>query len=176
MKISGWHYAEESDAAIEDKRAIFLAAPHTSILDFVVGYVYAASVGMKMRVMIKKEAFFFPLGPILRALGGFPIDRSHPQEMILGVIREMEKSDTFYLCLCPEGTRELVRRWKTGYHTIATHTGVPVYAGHYDYKTKAFGHGPRVELTGDPRADTERIQKIYRDMNLHALHPERYVA
>ena len=176
FKVLGWRYASGDDCSIPEKKAIFLAAPHTSILDFVIGYLYACSVGVKFKVMIKKEAFFFPLGPILKALGGFPIDRSHPEKVIMGVVHAMSESDSFYLCLCPEGTRKAVRKWKTGYHSIALHAGVPVYLGHYDYKKKTCGHGPKFELSGDARADTDRIQEIYRSMDLHPLHKDGYIA
>ena len=175
MKKTGWHYGFPEDNCMPDKKAIFLAAPHTSIWDFVIGYLYAASIGIKPKVMIKKEAFFFPFGLLLRALGGFPIDRSHPQKVLMGVMHEMEKSDFFYLIMCPEGTRKPVHKWKTGYHSIAQHTGVPVYAGYYDYKKKIFGHGPLMELTEDARADTDRIQQFYKSLELTALHPEGYV-
>ena len=176
FKVFGWRYATPEDACIKDQKAIFLAAPHTSIWDFVIGYMYACSVGVKFRVMIKKEAFFFPAGPLLRALGGFPIDRTNPQAMMMSIMHEMNGAESFYLCLCPEGTRKAVARWKTGYHSIARHTGVPVYAGYYDYKKKIFGHGPVVELTDDARADTDRIQSIYRSRNLTPLHPKGYKA
>lgn len=176
FKVLGWRYASEDDCSIPEKKAIFLAAPHTSIWDFVIGYLYASSIGVKFKVMIKKEAFFFPAGPLLKALGGFPIDRSHPEKVIMGVVHAMSDSDSFYLCMCPEGTRKAVRKWKTGYHSIALHTGAPVYLGHYDYKTKICGHGPKVSLTGDARADTDRIQEIYRSMDLHPLHEGGYIA
>jgi len=174
MKLFGWRYAAPRDSEIEEKKAIFLAAPHTSIIDFLIGYLYASSVGVKFRVMIKKEAFFFPFGAILRALGGFPIDRSNPQKVLMGVMHEMQKEDSFYLCLCPEGTRKAVRKWKTGYHSIARHCNVPVYLGHYNYKEKTFGHGPKFDLGEDARKDTDKIQEIYESMNLVARHPEKY--
>lgn len=174
-KVMGWKITEGEDKLIPEKKAIFLAAPHTSLWDFVIGYLYYRSIGGKLSVMIKKEAFFFPLGPILRALGGFPMDRSHPQKMLVSVIHAMQSEDTVHLTMCPEGTRKAVRKWKTGYHTIAMATGAPVYLGHYDYKTKELGHGPRVELTGDARADTDMIQQMYEDMHLTAKHPEGYV-
>lgn len=174
MNVLGWRYSEGEGDMIPEQKAIFLAAPHTSIWDFVIGYLYYRSIGGKLRVMIKKEAFFFPFGLLLRALGGFPIDRSHPQKVLMGVVHEMEKPGVFHLCICPEGTRKAVHKWKTGYHSIATHTGAPVYLGHYDYKTKLLGHGPAFPLTGDARADTDEIQKAYGRMGLTALHPEGY--
>ena len=174
MKLSGWKYGTPEDGEMTDKKAVVLAAPHTSIWDFVIGYLYASSIGVKFKVMIKKEAFFFPFGLILKALGGFPIDRSHPQKVLMGVMHEMEKSDSFYLCLCPEGTRKAVRKWKTGYHSIARHTGVNVYAGYYDYRKKIFGHGPVIPLTDDARSDTDRIQQFYKSLDLTPLHPDGY--
>lgn len=175
IKLLGWKIAPGEDVMVPEEKVVFLAAPHTSIWDFVIGYLYFRAVGDKARVMIKKDAFVFPLGPVLKTLGGFPIDRSHPQKVIMSVMHEMQKGGTFHLCLCPEGTRKAVRKWKTGYHSIAMQTGATVYLGHFDYKTKTFGHGPKFELTGDARADTDAIQKIYEDMNLTALHPDGYV-
>lgn len=174
LDIMGWKYSDCEDRLIPEQKIIFLAAPHTSIWDFVIGYLYYRSIGGKLRVMIKKEAFFFPFSLLLKALGGFPIDRSHPQKVLMNVVHEMEKPGVFHLCICPEGTRKAVRKWKTGYHAIAMHTGASVYLGHYDYRTKRLGHGPRFELTGDVRADTDAIQKAYEDMHLTALHPEGY--
>lgn len=174
-KLMGWTMAPGEDTLIPEEKAIFLAAPHTSIFDFVIGYLYYRAIGGHLRAMVKKEAFFFPLGPILKALGAFPIDRSSPQTMLMGVIHEMKKEGVVHIVICPEGTRKAVRKWKTGYHTIAKATGAPVYLGHYDYKTKVFGHGPKVELTDDARKDTDRIQQMYEEMHLTALHPKGYV-
>lgn len=173
--LMGWTIGEGEDKKIEDRNAIFLAAPHTSIFDFVIGYLYFRSIDDKPRIMIKKEAFVFPLGCILRSLGGFPIDRKNSQSMIMGIIHEMQNSRNFHLVLCPEGTRKPVKRWKSGYHTIASATGAPVYIGYYDYARKICGHKEKVELSDDARADTLKIQKIYEDMQLTAKYPGNYL-
>ena len=175
-KILGWRAAEGEGLIPEDK-AVILAAPHTSIYDFVVGFFYYRSLGGRLTIMIKKEAFFWPLGPILRRLGAFPMDRKHPQKMMMSIIHEMSKPDTkCMLTICPEGTRKAVHKWKTGYHTIARECNVPVYLAHLDYKTRVIGSGSGnpIPLTDDARADTDRIQQLYEDMNLTALHPEGY--
>ena len=172
--LLGWTITEGEDKVVPEEKAVILAAPHTSIWDFVVGYLYYRSIGGHLRTMIKKEAFFFPLGPVLRAMGGFPIDRSNPQKMVMSIIHEMHKEGTFHLVICPEGTRKAVRKWKTGYHTIATEAGIPVYLSHYDYKKKKVGRGQRFVLTGNARADTDAIQAAYEKMGLTALHPEMF--
>ena len=172
-KVMGW---KATEPIIPEDKAVVLAAPHTSIWDFAVGYFYYRSLGGKLKVMIKKEAFFFPVSLLLRAMGGFPIDRKNPQQMLMKVIHEMESTDEkVILVICPEGTRKAVHKWKTGYHTIAKACNLPVYLAHIDYKKKEFGRGPRVELTDNPRADTDRIQQMYEDMHLTAKHPDGYV-
>ena len=170
-KLLGWTIVGQKPS--EDK-VIFLAAPHTSIWDFVIGYFYYRAVGGHLRTMIKQEAFFFPLKYLLRAMGAFPIDRSHPQKMLMGVMHEMQQPGIFHMVICPEGTRKAVKKWKTGYHTIATNTGAPVYLTFFDYKTKHVGILGKYELTGTAREDTDRIQAIYASHHLTGLRPEMY--
>ena len=172
LKTLGW--TAEGSVAEEDN-CVILAAPHTSIWDFAIGYFYYRSIGGRLTVMIKKEAFFFPVKYLLRAMGGFPMDRSHPQATIMNLVEKMKGDGVCHLVICPEGTRKPVHKWKTGYHTIARAASVPVYISYFDYKTKHVGLGPKVELTDDARADTDRIQQMYEDMHLTGLHPEGYV-
>lgn len=174
-KVLGWHITPLEDTPVPEDKAIILAAPHTSIWDFVIGHLYYRSMGGKLKVMIKKEAFFWPFGPLLKAMGGIPIDRSNPSGLLVSLIHEMERPGTCHLVICPEGTRKPVRRWKTGYHNIASHTGVPVYLSHYDFAKKEVGRGQKIALTDDSRADTDRIQKAYAAMRLTALYPEDYL-
>jgi 1-acyl-sn-glycerol-3-phosphate acyltransferase len=87
----------------------------------------------------------------------------------------MKARKTVHLALAPEGTRKPVKRWKTGFHTIAREVGCPVYMGYFDWGTKRISRGHKVELTDDARADMERIQKLYEDMHLVGKHPEMYI-
>lgn len=174
FKVLRWRIVPGKDVLPKDKKAIFLYAPHTSIWDTVIGYLYFQYVGGRVSIMIKKEAFKGPFGWFLRKLGGFPIDRSRSQGAMLELIHAFNDSDSFYLCICPEGTRKAVKRWKTGYHTIAMQTGVPVYLSYADFKKKEASYGEPFELTGNAREDTDRIQAEYKKMQLTALHPKGY--
>ena len=49
---------------------IICLAPHTSNWDFILGLLYSRSIGMKINFLMKKEWFFWPLGPIFKSLGG----------------------------------------------------------------------------------------------------------
>ena len=172
MKTLGW--TVDSDPAPEDK-CIILGVPHTSAWDFVISYLYYTSVGGKAYVMIKKEFFFWPIGGLIRKMGGVPVDRKNAASLVLSVIHEMNKEEKFHLAIAPEGTRKAVKRWKTGFHTIAKQTGVPVYLGYFDWGRKHVGRGEKVELTDDARADMARIQEIYEGMHLTGKHPDGYI-
>ena len=160
---------------VPEKKCILLGAPHTSIWDFVVAFLYYYSQGGNAKCMVKKEMFVPVLGGIIRAMGAIPVDRQNAAGLLKSVIQAMEAEETFHLAIAPEGTRKPVKRWKTGFHLIARETGVPVYLAYFDWKTKHVGYKCKVELTDDAQADMERIQKMYRDMGLVGKYPEMYV-
>lgn len=168
LKMMGWK-AMDSTPVPEDK-CIILGAPHTSGWDFVVSYLFYTSIGGKSYVMIKKEFFVWPLGPILKALGGYPVDRSHGSSIVRQVITAFENNERMHMAIAPEGTRKATAKWKTGFHTIARATGVPVYLGYFDWGKKEVGRGVRIELTDDPKADMKRIRQWYKDKGLSLIH------
>ncbi len=172
LKMLGW---TADGGSVEEDKCIILGVPHTSAWDFVISYLFYRSCGEKAKCMVKKE-FFFPLvGWLLRAMGGIPVDRSSPTNMLRSVIEEMERPGRFHLAIAPEGTRKPVKNWKTGFHLIARSAGIPVYLGYFDWGRKRVGRGQRVELTDDPRADMKRIQELYEQMHLTGKHPEKYI-
>lgn len=170
-KVMGW---STTDPDITEDHVVILGVPHTSIWDFVVGWLYYRSYGKHMKTMIKKEVFVWPVSCMLKRLGGFPVDRSNSASLIVSLIHEMRKSDMFHLVICPEGTRKAVKKWKTGYHTIASQTGCPVYMGYFDWENKRVGIHGRFELQGNAREDTDRLQAEYEKLNLKAKYPEMY--
>ena len=178
-KFCGWALRKLGWTAVEplpeEKKCIMLGVPHTSVWDFLISYLYFKSIGGDGLCMIKKEMFFPPLGWILRAMGGIPVDRSNSGALVRSLITQMKTRETFHLAIAPEGTRKPVKRWKTGYHLIAKQTGATVYMSYFDWKTKHIGIGKRVELTDDARADTQRIQALYEEMGLEGKHPEKYI-
>ena len=74
LKIFGWTV----DITVPDyPKSIICVAPHTSNWDFILGKLAYASVGRKAGFLMKDTWFFFPLGPIFRAIGGVPVARKH---------------------------------------------------------------------------------------------------
>jgi 1-acyl-sn-glycerol-3-phosphate acyltransferase len=170
LKIIGWKVLSGVPDGV--KKAVVVMAPHTSNWDFVIGRLAFASLGVRIYLMIKKEAFFFPVGPILRALGGIPVDRRHSQNTVKTIGQHFEEKEKFYLIITPEGTRKRVERWKKGFYFIAQNAQVPILPGYLDYRKKEGGIGPMIIPTGDFEKDFAQIQDFYRGK--HARHPEKF--
>lgn len=170
LKIFGWKVTAGVPEGID--KAVIIMAPHTSNWDFVIGRLAFASKGIRISLMIKKESFFFPLGPVLRALGGIPVDRRHSQNTVKNISRYFETREKFYLVITPEGTRKRVERWKKGFYFIAEHAQVPILLGYMDYRKKEGGIGPMITPGGDFDKDFAVIRDFYSGM--HARHPEKF--
>lgn len=172
LKIFGWKLKGGLPA---DKKAVVISVPHTSIMDFIWGKLTFISQGVPTYILMKKEFFFFPLGPILRALNVIPVDRGNKENHIVErMVEEFKKRDVMYLTITPEGSRKKRKKWKKGFLVIAKEAGVPVYLGRIDYKDKYCTWGPRFEPTGDPDADLKYIMSTYKDAN--PRHPENFSA
>ncbi len=159
---------------IDGPKGIILGVPHTSAWDFVISWIYYTSVGGKASVMVKKEFFWGPLAPLMRSLGGVPVDRKRGATVAKQMIDAMNKAEKMHLAIAPEGTRQLTEKWKTGFHTIAKACDVPVYLGYFDWGRKQISRGERFELTDDAQADLKRIRQIYKEMGLKGKHPELF--
>jgi len=170
LALAGWkikaHYSDEM------RRSVIIQAPHTSNWDFFIGKLGFVSKGIPVRFLIKKEAFRFPLGPLVRALGGIPVDRSHSSNLVPQIAAMYREHEELMIVITPEGTRKLNRNWKKGFYYIASMAQVPIVLGYLDYSKKEGGLGPVFHPTGDYEADLRRIEDFYRDKT--ARHPEKF--
>ena len=172
LKILGWKVmAPEAPSA----KAIIIGVPHTSMWDFVISWLYYTSVGGSARIMVKKEMFFWPLGGLMRSLGGIPVDRSKGTISLLKqTVEAFNSHEKFHMAIAPEGTRKLTREWKAGFHTIARLTGAVVYLGYFDWGKKEIGWFETFPITKDAQADIRRMKAFYRAKGIVGKHPELF--
>ncbi len=168
LRLLGWKAMEPP---VEEPKCIILGVPHTSSWDFIISYFYYNSVGGKAYVMVKKEFFWGPLAPLMRALGAVPVDRKKGATVAKQMIEAMNKAEKMHLAIAPEGTRQRTERWKTGFHTIARACNIPVYMGYFDWGKKQVGRGIKIELTDDAQADLKRIKAHYKEMGIKGKNP-----
>jgi len=170
FKLFGWKIL--GDFPTQYKKLVILEAPHTSNLDYFIGMMCIYASGVKVNVIIKKEAFLWPFAGLLKKAGGIPIDRSGATSKVDAIARLFEKHDTLNLGITPEGTRSLSKKWKKGYYYIALKAKVPILLASIDYKKKAGHFGPVIFPTGDYEKDFAQIEDYYRGIN--ARYPEKY--
>lgn len=152
-------------------KLVVVGAPHTSQWDGVLAIAIFLASGLDCRWMAKKEAFQHPLGGVMRWLGGIPVDREAPQDLVQQMIDEMNRHEKCVLVITPEGTRKKVERWKTGFYRIALATGTPIALGYLDYARQVVGIGLVFEPTGQMEGQIEEMQAFFRTIT--PRHPER---
>jgi 1-acyl-sn-glycerol-3-phosphate acyltransferase len=162
LYAGGW----ECVGGIPDvRKAVLIAAPHTSNWDGFWLLVYKVSVGLDLHFLAKDALFWWPLGNLLRALGALPLDRDAGTQVVRQLGEAFANNEQFYLALAPEGTRKWKPYWKTGFYRIARAANVPVFLGFIDYRTKRLGLGGSITLTGDTENDLDKIRAFYEPLS-----------
>lgn len=153
-------------------KCIIALAPHTSNWDFIIGQLYMRSQGMKINFLMKKEWFFWPLGPIFRRMGGIPVYRSKHTSMTDNLAHEADTRDTFQLCITPEGTRSLNPDWKKGFYYIAMKARIPILLFGLDYERKLIECTKSFIPTGKIEEEMREVKLYYKDFK--GKHPENF--
>lgn len=168
--FSRWRLVSEP---APDRPTVLIGAPHTSNWDFVLMLAIAWRLDMRFRWLGKKSLFRSWRGPIMRGLGGIPVDRDAPAAVVGEVLARIRSGDVFGLVVTPDGTRKGHTHWKSGFYRIAREASLPVTLGYVDRTTMTTGLGPTIELTGNVAADMDVIRAFYADKA--GLRPEHRV-
>lgn len=168
-RVMGW----KKDVTVEhpDKYIICLA-PHTSNWDFVIGQLYCRAEGYKINYLMKKEWFFWPLGPIFRATGGIPVFRDKKTRMTDNLARTAMESKVFHLTITPEGTRKPNPDWKKGFYFIAEKAQIPILLYGCDYEKKLIQCTVSYTPSGNIDKELPEIKQYFK--NFKGKHPENF--
>lgn len=160
LRLRGWRI----DGNFPDlPKYVLIAAPHTSNWDFPLTLGVCFALRAKLYWMGKHTLFWGPLGPLMRWLGGIPVLRSRSNSLVQQMVAVYQRSDKLVVAIPPEGTRQRVKEWKTGFYHIACGAQVPVVLAYMDYARKVCGFGPVFYPTGDIALDMAQIQAFYQD-------------
>lgn len=155
------------------KKFIICLAPHTSNWDFILGQLYARAEGIKINYMMKKEWFFWPLGPIFRKTGGIPVFREKNMSMTASLSKAATEAEEFRLCITPEGTRKPNPDWKHGFYFIAYKANIPILLYGTDYEKRTIQCTKTFIPTGDYDKDIIEIKEYFK--NFKGKKPEQFV-
>ena len=163
LRLLGWRVT----GRIPDlDKFVVVVAPHTTGWDFPIAMVTLLALGVRASWLGVDWIFRYPM---MRVIGGIPVDRSKGGGIVRHAIREFGRREHYILGLSPEGSRKKVVPWKTGFYRIATGAKVPLLLCSFDQGKKTIHLGTLFEPSGDYEADMEQhIRPFY------AEYVERY--
>lgn len=168
-RLLGW----KSEVTVPDfDKCIICAAPHTSNWDLFIGKLFINAIGRESGFLMKKDWFFFPLGPIFRWMGGIPVNRDRRTSLVEQLVSRIQTINTFHLAVTPEGTRSANPNWKKGFYYIALGAKIPIVLIGIDYKEKYIRATQYIQPSGDFEADIRTIKLYFKDFT--PLHPEKF--
>lgn len=156
MRLTGWKFGGEDFP--DERKFVLIVAPHTSNWDFIVGVMAMYAIGLRGTFLGKDTLFRFPLGLVMRFLGGFPVDRSSKNDVVTQTVELVERLDRVIIVLSPEGTRKRTERWRTGFYWIAEKAGIPICPVTFDFSRKEVRLFPLFRPTGDAARDLPLLQ------------------
>jgi 1-acyl-sn-glycerol-3-phosphate acyltransferase len=163
LKLNGWNFKVNHDV-LSDKKQVMIGFPHTSNKDGVVAVATFNVLGLNYHLLVKKELFRFPLGPLLKSLGCIPVDRIKSKNVVQQMVEEFALHDRFSLAVAPEATRGKdgeKRPIRTGFWHIAKATNVPIVLMHADSDAKMAFIFAKVYPSDSMDNDLREIQRLY---------------
>ena len=158
FRLLGWK--TRIDVPAYDK-CVICGAPHTSNWDLLYGKLFCGMWRSKVHFLMKKEWFFFPLGPLFRALGGIPVDRGRNVSLTDQLARRFRESRTLRIAVTPEGTRRANPDWKKGFYYIALKAQVPILLVGIDYPTRTIACEKCLMPSGNYDEDIRTIKEYF---------------
>ncbi|WP_194928747.1 1-acyl-sn-glycerol-3-phosphate acyltransferase [Pseudactinotalea sp. HY158] len=159
-RLSRWTMVAEPLPAVG---TVIIGAPHTSNWDFIFMLATGWRAGVRFSWLGKQQLFAGPLGPLMRGLGGIPVDRSGARGLVATIVARVEAGERLALVVTPEGTRGRGEYWRSGFYRIATGAGLPLTLGFVDRDTMTCGIGPTIDLSGEVRSDMDAVRAFYAD-------------
>jgi 1-acyl-sn-glycerol-3-phosphate acyltransferase len=139
---------------------VIIGAPHTSYWDGVIAFALVFALGIRVSVLVKNNLLRPPFGRIMTWLGALGIDRSAPKGYVTQLANEIRAREKLVLVIAPEGTRQKVRRWRSGFYHIARESGIPVVAAAAHFGSKTVTFSDPFWPTGDYETDVADIQEF----------------
>ena len=160
LRLGGWRMQGQWP---DLRKVVVIVAPHSSVWDAVWGIAGKVAQSLGIVFIGKQEAFWGPLGWLLRTVGGVPVNRRAPGGLVDQVASQIRAAERMWFVLAPEGTRRPVPHWKSGFWKIARRAQVPVFCVGLDYPTRTIRLLGLVELSDDMDADMRQLRGLFAD-------------
>ena len=172
LSILGWKVTGIIKNDQAKNNLVVIVAPHTSNWDGVLGIAALAGLDAKITFIGKDTVFKYGLGPLLRYVGGIPVNRKNPGGIIKDAIDQLKIRKGSLIAMSPEGTRAKVKDWKTGFLRIASEIKADIVPASLDFKKKEILLGEIFKPSGDNTKDILDLKQYY--SAFAAKHPEKF--
>ena len=169
LRATGWKIAGELPNL---PKFMIVVAPHTSNWDFAVAVATKLTLGLRVTFLGKHTLFRWPLGVFMRWLGGRPVFRHAPRNVVEQTVDYINQSEKIVIALSPEGTRRKLPAWRTGFHYVAVGGHLPIVPAALDYSTRTVRFFPVFHPTDRVESNIAELQRNY--SAAMACHPEQY--
>ncbi len=160
FRLIGWKNTGSNPKHLD--KYMVVVVPHTSNWDFPLGLLARSAWNLDIKYVGKKEMFRWPLGGLMKWLGGYPVDRSKATNFVSAVVKLIKEKDKFALCIAPEGTRKKVNKLKRGFYFMAKGAQIPMILVKFDYENKEVNWSEPFYPTDDEDADMQYIYDHFR--------------
>jgi 1-acyl-sn-glycerol-3-phosphate acyltransferase len=155
LRLWGWRI----DGQFPNRSKLVVALlPHSSNVDFILTIAVLWALGLRSTFMMKHTLFWFPLGAVLRRLGGIPVNRNSAQGLVEQMRLAFQAKSKLVLGITPEGTRHGVVKLKQGFAQIALASNVPVLPAVIDYQRRTVRFAELIENFSNVEAIMQRVQ------------------
>ena len=163
LQLAGYKIIDTTPKGVQNyQKAVMIAAPHTSNWDYVYTMAALYALDVPIKYLGKASLFKFPLGILIKKLGGIPVKREQKNNMVNDMAKMINESIEQMILIIPaEGTRSYSKEWKSGFYHIAQTAGVPIILGFLDFAKKEVGFLDEFNPTGNYEKDLKIIQKKY---------------
>ena len=169
LKLFGWRV---QGVLPDEPKVILVGEPHTSNWDFVLIMCAAQSVGFRMSYVMKKEAFFWPMGGFFKWMGGLPIERKKGKDSLAQIKAQIEAQERIFVAITPSGSRSARDHFKTGYLRLAHEANIPIFLIGLHEPEKSIILDRLVDPVGDINAQNTSI-KDYMDGTYRGIKPHQ---
>lgn len=159
LRLGGWQLSGELP---DQHKFVIIAYPHTTNWDVPLTIAVCLRFRLKIYWMGKASLFRGQMGPLMKWFGGIPVYLDASRNQVRQMVGLFERSDDLVVVISPEGNRQRVERWKTGFYHMASGAGVAIVLGFLDFGSKRAGYLKTFHPSGNIDDDIEAMQAVYR--------------
>ena len=173
LGILGWRFKAYSEVDLPKgeldrfpPKFITFGEPHTHISDIGLMLLFFSYFRLpKVTFPVSKKYFNAFTKPWLALMGAIPVNtgKGAKNNLVAHLVEKVQKADKLILHIPPSGTRKKTDFWRSGFYHIALQAEIPVIPAYLDSETKTFGYGEPIYMTGNVKADMDKIRAFYID-------------